>query len=279
MKNFDSYRFRASQLGKLVSPTKGKSNLEQYNAIVVDIKEREKKIANSNPGKRQDGHIQKVKELEVLRAELEPIKDEVELSTTAISLLQEIFIAEKYGRTKEFYSKYTEKGNYAEEDSLSLVTDVHKELYIKNKEQFSNEWVAGTPDLVLERSIIDIKTKWDIWGFMKEDGTSSEYYWQLQTYMWLTGKEKAELIYTLVDTPQHLIFSEFSKAMYMSGVEDGSEEMMQMEEQIEKNLTYSDIDKKERMKVFKFEFDKDAIESAKRYVVQGRKYLNELTLN
>ncbi len=236
--DFSNYKFRCSQLGKLMTNPKKKSDM---------------------------------------------------LSKGTQTYLKELYVQEAHGRTKEIDSKYLEKGNYGEEDSLSLLVDVREKMYLKNQEQLENELISGTPDVIVagERyhgihspaTVIDIKTKWDMFTFMTEEGKSKDYFWQLQGYMWLTNSPKSELIFTLVDAPQHLIFKEFSKVAYLRDLDEGSKEMIELEKQITKNMTYDDIEKSKRLKIYKFDFEPKKIEALKSRIADCRDFLNNLTLN
>jgi hypothetical protein len=79
--------------------------------------------------------------------------------------------------------------------------------YKKNAERRKNDWITGEADLVCDDCIRDIKTSWSIETFpvLAELGEGKTYYWQLQAYMELWDKPKAEICYCLVDTPEHLI--------------------------------------------------------------------------
>lgn len=283
-KDFSDYKVRASCLGKVMTPAKGKSNLDIYRELVA-----KRDNFQTNHDKLRDGlkskETYRVK-IEALNIEIEnikPYKDEIQLSATAKEYLREVWIEEVWERSKEIHTKYMEKGNLQEETSLSLITHVRDKLYMKNDEKLENEWVCGTPDFLPgdpnDEVIPDVKTKWDIFGFMQEDGRSSDYDWQVWCYMWLGEKPKGELLFTLVDTPEHLIFSEFTKAMHREGFADGSVEALELENLIRKNHTYSDIAEEERLKVFNFEFRPERIERVKKYVMKAREYLNSLTLN
>lgn len=201
-----------------------------------------------------------------------------ELSKTTESYLMEVFIQEAYGRKYEIHNKFLEKGNFAEEDSLDLVTKNRKKLYVKNKKQLENDYITGTPDIILQDEVIDIKTKWDLLGFAKEKGDSKDYFWQLQGYMWLTEKIKAELIYTLVNTPEFLINREKTKVAYNEMIPDSSTEMVEMEKRIEHLMMFDDIEPEKRMKVFEFEFKNEEIELLKMQIERARNYLNSLSL-
>lgn len=199
------------------------------------------------------------------------------ISETTKQNLLEIYIGKQFGRFYDIESKYLDKGNYAEEDSLTLVTNQMGRLLVKNKEKLENEFICGTPDVIEKENILDIKTCWDIFTFAKADGSNQLYYWQLQGYMWLTGKDKAILAYTLVDTPQHLIFSEVQRKAYKLGIADNDEERQKLEEDVEFQMTYKDIPEDKRMKLFMFERNDADIEKLRSRIVDAREYLNSLT--
>lgn len=205
------------------------------------------------------------------------------LTKTAQSYLRQLWIESVYGRVYDPYSKYLEKGTLQEETSITLLQDVRKSkrLYDKNEEQFENKFIVGTPDIITEDSIIDIKTKWDIWTFAAEEpveatGRNSNYYWQVQAYMWLTGKKKAEVVFTLVDTPEHLVYSEFQKTVY--NMDATTEELNEIEDAIRLSHTYDDIDKVDRIKAYSVTSSDEAIWKIKDRVAAARMFLNQLSL-
>jgi len=202
------------------------------------------------------------------------------LSQTAKSYLKEVFIKEVYGREKDIYSEEMEKGNYTEQDSLTLIQHHYDNgLILKNQETVENEYIIGTPDIVTEDRIVDAKSSWDIWTFFNADGNNKDYEWQLKGYMMLKEKRKADLCYCLNNTPDWMMVSEKTRQMYRRHIEDGSQDMLDMEARIEKNMIYDDIPEKERIKVFSFELTDEDIENIKSKVIEARKYLNELLTN
>ena len=130
---------------------------------------------------------------------VEPRSKSETLSQTTKSFLQEIYLQERFNRSKIIGSKYMQKGNEVEEDSLSLATRHFGKLLIKNKQTFENDWIKGTPDVV-SPMLIDIKSSWDLFTFYKVENNPM-YYWQLLAYMWLTDHSQATLCYCLVDSP------------------------------------------------------------------------------
>jgi hypothetical protein len=112
-----------------------------------------------------------------------------------------------YGYDSKISSKYMTKGIECEDRSIDLLNSVLFTDYKKNAERRKNEWITGEADLVCDDCIRDIKTSWSLETFpvLAELGEDKTYYWQLQAYMWLWDKPKAEICYCLVDTPEHLI--------------------------------------------------------------------------
>lgn len=208
-----------------------------------------------------------------------PRKKTETLSETTKTFLLDVYIEEVFGRVKDTSNKFCEKGTEVEENSISLLTEVTGEFFVKNEKEISNEFVVGTPD-VTKNKVVDIKSSWDIWTFAQADGNNKDYYWQLQCYMWLTGMKLAELAYCLVNSPEHLIFDEKQRQMYKQGLigQEGTPEFDAMEKQVELNMTYDDISKELRVKRFSFEYDEKAIETLKQRIIFAREYLSSLSL-
>ena len=201
------------------------------------------------------------------------------LSETTKSYLNEIYIEELFGRKKDITNKYIEKGIYVEEESLNLIQSHYLgKLLIKNKEHFENEYIKGTPDVIIDR-VIDTKSSWDIFTFSEADGNNKDYYWQGQGYMNLTKKKEFDLAYCLTNAPEHMIVDEKTKQMYKRGLIglDGSIEFDEMENEIEKNMKFDDIPLEKRVKIFSFEFDDKAFELLKQRIIDSREYLNSIT--
>lgn len=207
------------------------------------------------------------------------------LSVTTKNYLLDVYIERVYKRTKDIQNRFMEKGLYAEEDSINLASKHYKKLLIKNKKFLKNDYICGIPDVHLgDTAVLDVKTSWDIWSFMRSDGKDKNYYWQLQGYMALTGRKKADLAYCLVDTPEHIVVSEKNRLAWRLGIMDASKEMAELEDEVDNNLHYSKdmskypIPEGKRIKIFSFDFDPEGYEKLKVRIVEARKYLNSLDL-
>lgn len=176
----------------------------------------------------------------------------------------------------QFSSRYTDKGNIVEDESIDFVAEqLGYGFLVKNEDHFSDEFMRGTPDVIRKDLVIDVKNSWDpnTFPLFESDIPDDKYYWQLQGYMSLTGVSKAKLIYTLMDTPKHLIEKEARYESYRQGFEELE---MSVYERFEKNLTYPNIDPALKIKVFDIERNDSDIQLIKDRVIECREYISEL---
>jgi len=166
---------------------------------------------------------------------------------TAIAYMTEIYIAKKYGRYKDVYSKYMDKGIQAEEDSITLLSKYDKTLYVKNYLNYTNDFITGTPDIVLPDEVHDVKTSWDIFTYFASKGSTlnSRYVYQLQCYMALTDTPRAKLRYCLTNTPESIIMDELRKLSY--SVNPESPQFAEAEEKIRREMIFDDIPLSDRV--------------------------------
>jgi hypothetical protein len=205
-----------------------------------------------------------------------------ELGETAKSHLIECYVSKKYGRNKDVTNKFIEKGLLAEEDSFDLYTLVKDKLFIKNEKTFENDFFIGTPDIVDGNLIVDIKTSWDIFTFFSVMGKpiNKMYYWQLQSYMDLTGANEAKLVYCLVNTPFKLVEDQKKKLMWTMGVIDpeADDAYLKACEQVDKNSIYDDIPIENKYIEFSIPRDQSAIEKSHERVKFCRNFLNQFRM-
>ena len=83
------------------------------------------------------------------------------LSTGAKSYIKELYMYNEYGIRKEINSKYLDNGNEVEDLSIELAG-----IYLgfdnlaKNEEHFENDYVHGTPDVLNDEVLVDVKSSW-----------------------------------------------------------------------------------------------------------------------
>lgn len=259
--NFDNYLFRCSSLGKIM--VDGKSITEKQLESINQLQLKEKRTE---------------KQEEELKRLIEK-RDNPELSDGVKKHLQNCFISHVYGRQEEVKNKFVEKGNFVEEDSITLISKFEGFLS-KNKIHFENEFIKGTPDAISNDCAYDAKSSWSIFTFPMFDTEieNADYWWQLQGYMWLTTKPKSKLCYCLINCPDHLIEDEEKRLYYrLKPVDETSSEFQDELNKLRKNLIFDDIPEDKRIKIFELNFDNSAIEKLKNRIIECRKYLNSLS--
>ena len=202
------------------------------------------------------------------------LKSEV-LSQTTKTYIQELVLQEKYGIYKEFWSRYTDKGNTVEDEAINLAMDTLEVGFIyKNEESFSNEWIKGTPDVNTD-ILLDVKSSWDAttFPFFEDELPNKDYFYQLQGYMWLTGKQSSFLCYCLINTPFEIVEDEVRLEHWKQQSIDESEEIRDF---VEAKHNFDHIPKEKRIKTFVIERDETVIEEIKTRIELCREYYNKL---
>lgn len=183
-------------------------------------------------------------------------KEAGRLSETTKSYVHEWLTEQIYGVKKEITSKYLDKGNQMEDEAIELLGIYHKDIYQKNEEYFKNDYMTGTPDIITKNKILDTKCSWDCFTFPLFDSelSNKDYYWQMQGYMGLCGKETATVCYMLMNTPDNLAYSALDQTDY----------------------TELPLDK--RIKEFEVIYNKEAVDKIQERVNQIRNYIKTLNL-
>jgi hypothetical protein len=138
------------------------------------------------------------------------------LSQTAKSHIEQLAKEKFFDYRAQISSRYLDKGQQQEPDSIELVNTVRMESYSKHIGRVSNDYLTGECDIITHDTIIDVKTSWsiDTWPALPHEGINSDYEWQLRAYMMLYDRPQAELIYCLVTTDPDLLSSFDDKALH-----------------------------------------------------------------
>lgn len=137
-----------------------------------------------------------------------PQKKSDQLSLTTKAWLKEEAVAEVLGMRKIVVTRQIIKGLVCEGNSIDLYNQVMHTNYKKNEVTREINGFRGTPDLITDEGIVEIKTSWDAttFPFFKEDVwrriKKAGYDWQCRVYMMLFDVDRAVVSYCLVDTPQ-----------------------------------------------------------------------------
>lgn len=159
-----------------------------------------------------------------------------------------------YGQKHEIHTKYFAKGLTVEDEAIDKAIEwLDLPFVLKNEDHFENIYFTGTPDLILEKEIIDTKCSWDCFTFptFENEIPDKSYMYQAQVYMHLTGREKSRVVYILLNTPKNVA-------------------------PWETHHDYSKIPAELRHKEFSFEYDPEIIEFLKSQVIKSRKFIKNL---
>jgi hypothetical protein len=202
-------------------------------------------------------------------------KSEV-LSQTAKSYIEDLFNELEFGYRKEFSSRYTDKGLEMEDEAIQFASEQFDwDFVVKNTERFTNDYITGEPDINTDSLLADIKCSWslDTYPMFEAEMKNKDYYWQLQGYMWLTGKAEAELVYCLMNTPLQIVEDEVRRAHWKAGLID---EDIDLRHEVQTKHNYDNIPSKLRVKRYIVERDEKAIEKIIEKVEIAREYYKML---
>jgi hypothetical protein len=198
------------------------------------------------------------------------------LSQTAKSYIEDLFNELEFGYRKEFSSRYTDKGLEMEDEAIQFASEQFDwDFVIKNTERFTNDYITGEPDINTDNLLADIKCSWslDTYPMFEAEMKNKDYYWQLQGYMWLTGKTEAELVYCLMNTPLQIVEDEVRRAHWKAGLID---EDIDLRHEVQLKHNYDNIPSKLRVKRYIVERDEKSIEKIIEKVEIAREYYNML---
>jgi hypothetical protein len=177
------------------------------------------------------------------------------LSETTKTYVQEWLKEHIYGVRKQINNKYLNKGIVLEDTAIDKAIEwLDLPMTLKNETYYENDYFCGTPDLIVNDTVLDIKCSWDCFTFplFENEIPTKNYYYQLQVYMELLGLKKAKLVYVLLNTPEDL-------------------------PSWEEKHNYDNLEKQYRIKTFDIEYDSEVIEELKNRVLNVREYINQLS--
>lgn len=199
------------------------------------------------------------------------------LSETAKAFIIDTYLLNEYGYNEPISSIPMRKGVMMESEALKLIDTVLKDKHLRITSQkrqdaglqvnYENDYLTGTPDVVLYDSVEDIKISDSISTFVKSD-LKPVYYWQLMAYMALTDRRNARLIYCLLPDPVEIMEAKIKKLSYQI---DNAEEVV-----CRNNEAILKIPVNKRIKTFEFAYEQEKIDSLYNRIEQAREYYNEL---
>ena len=185
------------------------------------------------------------------------------LSKTAKTYIEKVFKENELGYIESISSRFLDKGIRMEDYAIQMAAEVlNWDFVYKNTERFYNEYITGEPDILTENLLADIKCSWNLGTFPLFDTelTNKMYFWQMQSYMWLTGHQEAELVYVLANTPQDIVEDEVRREHWKLHLIDEDDDVRQA---VELSHNFDHIPMELRVKRFIVKRDDEAIEQIK----------------
>ena len=179
-----------------------------------------------------------------------------------------------YERRHELATKQIQKGNICERESIIELQKIKGIECRKNEQRLENEWITGTPDVIFENEVIDVKNSFDHTTFPLFD-TELDYGYEMQIkgYMWLLGMRSGSVDYFLNDMPEELLMSEVYKAMRIEGLDEVESWLY---DKVKDNFTYSHLPLFMRYKSYPVTLSDQDIAFIRKNVEQANAYGNQL---
>jgi hypothetical protein len=211
-------------------------------------------------------------------------KEAGKLSATCQKALIKIYNQEVYGRKKDITTKQMDKGKICEPDAIQLFSILEGRMYYKNEEVLENGFFSGHPDVgdsndIREaKEVNDIKCSWDLDTFMPKlvEEPDKGYVAQLNVYYDLTGAQHGHIVYCLISAPMQILEQEKRSMLWkMDVATELNPEYIKAAEELEKLMTFEDIDPRERVIKIPVPRNDELIEKMKAKVPVMRNWLYE----
>ena len=202
------------------------------------------------------------------------------LSQTAKTHLIKVYAKEYWGREKRIETKQMAKGTQQEQLGVEFLAEMDGLPYYKNTITLENDYIIGTPDIIYvpTLTIIDLKLSWEADTFLPKivEPLDTMYFAQLQGYLYLSGMDNGKVSYGLVDATEKQVMDEKRKLLYqMDVVSEESPEYVKACLEIDRNMTYADLPKHERLIHKTCNRDEEFIKQIPGKVKKAREFLAE----
>jgi len=203
-----------------------------------------------------------------------------EFGATALKYIRSVWLRDKYGYEEVVLTNEMLKGLLCEDEAIGVVTrQVEGPFRIKNEEQFANDWFVGTPDIVLDDAVEDVKCSWTIKTYSDVQHPSAMYYTQGQVYMDLTGRNTFRLCHVLVDTPEEIVAEERKRYYFRLNCKEESPHYLECCRIVDAQHAASRMETEpNRIKIFEFRKDEQFLAKLRKRVEQARDVYDQMTL-
>jgi len=278
------FKISSHATSQIMTSGKGKSKAEKVADLENEIAAEKVKLKELAEGSKS--HSNKLEKLSKLRGELETIKQLPEtlvLSETCITYLENWVKQNLYGCKFDFDSDPTLKGLSVENDAIEYAAGALGWGFdvAKNEQRFYSDFVQGTPDILLNGLVVDIKCPESPKTFPLFDSEllNKAYYWQMQAYMHLTGFNAAQVVYCMMPTPDEMLRKKArfkaNNSVITDNAIDFDIEFDRIYERLRDENDFSNLLPKYRVKVFEVKRNDSDIAAIIERVKQCRQYIEQ----
>lgn len=274
------FKAHCSSIGKILSNPQGKTANQIYTEHIEKLAIDKDRVKEMKPGLKTTIKLtESIAERENQTPLLELNKGRIELSKTCLDEVYSFIksLPEFYNKRTGFRSKYTHKGNYCEPLSIEYAAQYYGwGMVSKNEEYRENEYIIGQADLVLAKTIEDMKNCWSEKTFplFDKEIPIDGYGWQGQGYMELWDKPQFGLVYTLMDAPDYMVERECRARMYENG--EWGDIDADFYDEVKAEMTYSHLRDELRIKRFALDRDKPCMDGVYERVELIRTFIKQL---
>lgn len=284
----EQFKISSHATSQIMTSGKGKSKAEKVAELENEIAAENAKLSELKEGSKSwINKLEKVSRLNNDLNEAKQLPDVAPLSETCITYLENWVKQNIYGCKFDFDSDPTLKGLTVESDAIEYAASALGWGFnvANNEQRFTSEFIQGTPDLLISDLVIDIKCPESPKTFplFETDLPNKAYYWQVQAYMYLTGKQRAQIVYVMMPTPDEMLRKKArfkaSNSVITDNAIDFDIEFDRIYDRLRDENDFSNLLPKYRVKVFDIERDNKAIEAIVQRVKECRQYIaNHLTV-
>jgi hypothetical protein len=262
-------KFRASSVGNLL--VGGNSITDKQKARLQELLDRQ-----NDPAAKPltDKMAEELADLTAKRDQ------QFEFGATALSYIRDCWLRDKYGYDEPVLTNERLKGLVCEDEAIGVVErQLGGPWRVKNQTQYENDWFTGTPDIVLDDAVEDVKCSWTLKTFFDVQHPSALYYAQLQVYMDLVGVNTARLCHVLVDTQEEITLEEQKRYYFRFNCDESNPHYLECCRKVDAMHNGSRlVPEEQRIKVFAIERNDTYLMKLRKRVEQARGIYESLIL-
>lgn len=199
---------------------------------------------------------------------------------TAMSYISSVWLKNEFNYEEPVVTPEMLKGLLCEDEAIGVLSrQLPGGFRVKNEDTFEDDWFTGTPDVIEDDVVNDLKCPWSLRTFVEAQKPDPLYYAQGQVYMALTNRKRFRVVYVLVPTPFELVEEERKRFYFKFNCDESNPAYLKAVEQVDAmHNAVSLIPEEKRIKVFEFERNEQYLETLRLRVEQARKVYESLSL-